>query len=652
MKHLYTIFATLLSLLTITKTQSLGWKLQHDLQGPIQQPMRPEGDGRGGNTRYITLNITDELASLDGDDERYVYAVNGRAFNGGEAIFLEEDEEVEIELNNNSKELNTSTTLHAHGIEQIGSVYNDGVPGVSQNVIKPGESFIYRWRAAQYGLYWLHSHFSGIYQDGQVIPLYIRPKQRKNPFSIISDDQDGVRALERHDQNPTIITITDYTQLTIWEQLEKAEEWQSELLCANSLLINGQGRVNCPTSEHLSEWTDSNTTTAKGCIDRGSQPGYENVTFDKDLWYTCTPTDVPLQTFEFDYESGWGVIHFLSASGHWNYLVSIDEHELNFFAADGNYAKPVKGEAFSIGIGERIGVAFRLHTPGEYTLRISAYNEPQVIGQFAIIRYGLADDDDRVEYSDPASENDPGMPSIPLSEPFINYAGQPVSGDIRVLNDSLISLKQFAPPLIPKRGEAADVTLHYSLSNANFLKWSMSEWGTVEYYAASNELNKPPVLYDFEQYIGDESIASYPNGSVVDVIITNGADYGDRQPAHPIHKHFEHYHVLAAGTGNFSYWDVVEAEDNGVQVNWLDPPYRDTVLIPESTIDEGSYLIFRYESVQPTAALLHCHVNMHNIGGMAYVLIATDEGGTPAMPEYYSVKALNKDLNTVNSELS
>lgn len=43
---------------------------------------------------------------------------------------------------------------------------------------------------------------------------------------------------------------------------------------------------------------------------------------------------------------------------------------------------------------------------------------------------------------------------------------------------------------------------------------------------------------------------------------------------------------------------------------------------------------------------------MHNIGGMAYVLIATDEGGTPAMPEYYSVKALNKDLNTVNSELS
>lgn len=43
---------------------------------------------------------------------------------------------------------------------------------------------------------------------------------------------------------------------------------------------------------------------------------------------------------------------------------------------------------------------------------------------------------------------------------------------------------------------------------------------------------------------------------------------------------------------------------------------------------------------------------MHNIAGMAYVLIATDEGGSPDLPEYYSVKAFNNDLDTVNSALS
>lgn len=99
------------------------------------------------------------------------------------------------------------------------------------------------------------------------MPLYIRPKpERKNPFSIVTNEEDGIRALERHDQNPTIIMITDYSQLNSWEQIEKAEEWQSELLCANSLLINGRGRVNCATPENLSEWTNSNTTTAKGCV--------------------------------------------------------------------------------------------------------------------------------------------------------------------------------------------------------------------------------------------------------------------------------------------------------------------------------------------------------------------------------------------------
>ena len=383
MKHSFRILSTLLSLLALGVAQGGGpqppsW--QQSLEMPIHSHMRPEGDGKGGNTRYITLNITDELASLDGDKERYVYAINGRAFNGGEAIFLEEDEEVEIEVNNLSDTLNTSTTLHAHGIEQIGSVYNDGVPGVSQNVIKPGDSFIYRWRAqSQYGLYWLHSHFSGVYQDGQAVPLYIRPRSdRKNPFSAIAEDGDGEEALKRHDQNPAIVMLTDYTQLNTWEQLEKAEEWQSELLCANSILINGRGRVNCATSENLLEWTDSNATTAKGCIDRSTRPGNENITFDQELWYTCTPTDTPLHTFEFDYESGWGIVHFVSASSHWAYAVSIDEHELNFFASDGTYVKPVQADAFTIGIGERIGVAFKLHTPGEYVMRISAYNEPQV----------------------------------------------------------------------------------------------------------------------------------------------------------------------------------------------------------------------------------------------------------------------------------
>lgn len=250
----------------------------------------------------------------------------------------------------------------------------------TKKVIKPGESFIYRWRAEEhYGLYWLHSHFAGVYQDGQAVPLYIRPREdRKNPFDIITDNEEEVEALKRHDQDPEIIMISDYMEINNWEQIEKMEEWQSELLCINTPLLNGRGRVNCATSENLQKWTESNTTTDKGCVDRSLRPGSENITFDEELWYTCTPSDVEIPTYEFDYETGWGIIHFVNSASHWQYMISIDEHELNFFAADGSYVKPVKGDAFTIGIGERIGVAFRLHTPGEYVLRVSAHDEPQV----------------------------------------------------------------------------------------------------------------------------------------------------------------------------------------------------------------------------------------------------------------------------------
>lgn len=43
-------------------------------------------------------------------------------------------------------------------------------------------------------------------------------------------------------------------------------------------------------------------------------------------------------------------------------------------------------------------------------------------------------------------------------------------------------------------------------------------------------------------------------------------------------------------------------------------------------------------------SLLHCHIQSHSMSGMAYVLIASDEGGTPDLPDYYSIKAFNTGL--------
>jgi FtsP/CotA-like multicopper oxidase with cupredoxin domain len=55
-----------------------------------------------------------------------------------------------------TNKLPVSTSVHWHGI----SVPNaeDGVPGLTQDAIKPGESYTYRFVANDVGTYWYHSH--------------------------------------------------------------------------------------------------------------------------------------------------------------------------------------------------------------------------------------------------------------------------------------------------------------------------------------------------------------------------------------------------------------------------------------------------------------------------------------------------------------
>lgn len=52
------------------------------------------------------------------------------------------------------------TTIHWHGIRQLFNVEDDGVNGVTQCPIAPGDSYTYKFRAQQYGTTWYHSHYS------------------------------------------------------------------------------------------------------------------------------------------------------------------------------------------------------------------------------------------------------------------------------------------------------------------------------------------------------------------------------------------------------------------------------------------------------------------------------------------------------------
>jgi uncharacterized cupredoxin-like copper-binding protein len=84
------------------------------------------------------------------------------AYNGmipGPELRADLGDKVEIVLHN---ELDQPTTLHLHGMTVPNGM--DGVPGITQDAVMPGESFTYRFTARNSGSNMYHSHFNAVDQ--------------------------------------------------------------------------------------------------------------------------------------------------------------------------------------------------------------------------------------------------------------------------------------------------------------------------------------------------------------------------------------------------------------------------------------------------------------------------------------------------------
>lgn len=103
--------------------------------------------------------------------------VTAYTYNGtvpGPMIRVTEGDQVRIIVKN---ELPDPTTIHWHGVEVPNAM--DGVPGVTQEPIQPGETFTYEFTAKPTGTFMYHSHFEGDVQVGVGLyaPFIIDPKE-------------------------------------------------------------------------------------------------------------------------------------------------------------------------------------------------------------------------------------------------------------------------------------------------------------------------------------------------------------------------------------------------------------------------------------------------------------------------------------------
>jgi FtsP/CotA-like multicopper oxidase with cupredoxin domain len=136
----------------------------------------------------------DVEATLTVRQEGDRYTVNGTS--PGPLLRATEGDLVEVTLVNDN--VDDGTTLHWHGVNVPNAA--DGVAGLTQDAVGPGEEFVYRFVAEQAGTFWYHAHQVSHeqVQGGLLGALIISPTE---PDPAVSDQ---VAVLHQYDAGATL----------------------------------------------------------------------------------------------------------------------------------------------------------------------------------------------------------------------------------------------------------------------------------------------------------------------------------------------------------------------------------------------------------------------------------------------------------------
>ncbi|KAH6695650.1 laccase precursor [Plectosphaerella plurivora] len=263
-----------------------------------------------GKTREYWLSVQQGDCAPDG------YKRTCMTFNGtipGPLITADWGDNLVIHVTNNMKD--NGTAIHWHGLRQLNNTEHDGVPGITQCPIPPGETLTYSFPATQYGSTWYHSHFTLQYAEGLLGPLVINGPTSAN-----------------YDEDLGMLFLSD------WSHVETFTLWDTAKLGAppalENTLINGTNTFDC-----------SGSTDPK-CVGGGKK--FETV-FEKGKKYKIRLINVAID----------GVFQF-----------SIDGHSLTVVSADLVPMKPFAADSIVLHPAQRYDVIVEANAePGDYWLR-------------------------------------------------------------------------------------------------------------------------------------------------------------------------------------------------------------------------------------------------------------------------------------------
>ncbi|MFB3124923.1 MAG: copper resistance system multicopper oxidase, partial [Woeseiaceae bacterium] len=279
---------------------------------------------------YKTVNFTGR--------ERPATTINGSV--PGPILRWREGDRVTLRVTNH---LAHDTSIHWHGV--ILPADMDGVPGISFDGIKPGETFTYQFDVRQNGTFWYHSHSGFQEQTGLYGAIVIEPS-RPDPVAY---DRDYVVLLsDWSDERPE----------TIYAKLKKQSDYYNfRQRTAGDLWRDIRQKGLAQTRNDRSMWNRMRMSDR----DLSDVTGY-TYTF---LMNGVAPEDGWLGLFK----RGEKVrLRFINGAAMTLFDVRIPGLKMTVVAADGQNIEPITIDEFRIGVAETYDVVVEPSIDSAYTI--------------------------------------------------------------------------------------------------------------------------------------------------------------------------------------------------------------------------------------------------------------------------------------------
>lgn len=297
----------------------------------------------GQPIKKFSLVAKESSLKINADINMPVWIFNGTV--PGQEIRVTQGDFVQVELKNELKE---PVTIHWHGYPLLSAM--DGVPGINQDAVRPGETFTYEFSADVSGTYWYHSHQEGAKEvdKGLYGALIVEPKVK-----------------EKIDKDFTLVL----------------DEWMSDPAGMDSMAEMGNSASDAKTT---SDTNSINASSGMAGMDM-SKAGTASMTEEEKMDYMYDLYTVngksgdliePLNVSKGDVVR----LRFINA-GYRVHGIHIPGKDIKIVSTDGQNiygAEIIKDQVIMIAPGERYDVEFTVNSPDNFVIDAhddNAYND-------------------------------------------------------------------------------------------------------------------------------------------------------------------------------------------------------------------------------------------------------------------------------------